>query len=78
MEPRQQKQRVAEAILFDLGFGVDDQGREEILSAADAVINELGPQAQRNVVVTRIATSWQAGHRLPLCLVKVGLEAAHA
>ncbi|MBX3570072.1 MAG: hypothetical protein KF914_18560 [Rhizobiaceae bacterium] len=48
------------------------------MSAADAVVNELGPRVARNVVVSRMATSWNAGHRLPLCLVKVGLDAAHA
>ena len=76
MEPREQSQRTGDAGPFDLESILDEHARVEIMSAANAVLAELGPEAPRGIVVSRIATSWQAGKRLPLCLVKVGLDAA--
>ena len=58
----------------------DLQARREIEGAALAVFAELGmydgADKRRLRVVSRIATSWQAGRRQPLNLVNAGLDAA--
>jgi len=58
---------------------LDRTARADIESAAEAVLSELGlcdgTDFRRRQVVSRMATSWQAGRRLPLHLVSAGLEA---
>ncbi len=57
---------------------LDVDARADIESAAQAVIMELGlcdrRDARRRQVVSRMATSWRAGRRLPLHLVSAGLD----
>jgi|GEM_PF-1368955 hypothetical protein len=58
---------------------LDGDARADIELAAEAVLSELGlwdsRDFRRRQVVTRMATSWQAGRRLPLHLVSAGLDA---
>ena len=77
MTHRQQMQLVIDAIERELLL--DRSARADIEVAAEAVLSELGlsdgKDFRRRQVVTRMATSWQAGRRLPLHLVSAGLDA---
>jgi hypothetical protein len=57
---------------------LDGTARAGIEGAAQAVLSELGLCDRRDVrrrqVLSRMATSWQAGRRLPLHLVSAGLD----
>ena len=77
MTHRQQTQLDIDVIERELML--DRSARADIALAAEAVLSELGlcdtKDFRRRQVLTHMATSWQAGRRLPLHLVSVGLEA---
>lgn len=77
MTHHQQMQLDIDAIERELML--DRAARADIEVAAAAVLSELGlcdgKDFRRRQVVTRMATSWQSGRRLPLHLVSAGLDA---
>lgn len=82
MKCHQQMQLAVDDEMITVQVGADLRARDEIERAAFAVFAELGlcddADVRRNRVVSRIATSWNSGHRQPLNLVNAGLDAACA